>query len=139
MGWIRSEERKRRVGQQILLDSTVIIAALSASDTHHKKAQELFATTTRSQCAISTISIGEVLIRPSVAGEESVNLFLKCLNNLVTKVIPFQQDHAQLAAVIRAKHKISFVDSMIMATSIIDNRLLVSFDRKMMGIYERVK
>jgi hypothetical protein len=31
------------------------------------------------------------------------------------------------------------VDSMIMATSIIDSRLLVSFDRKMMGIYERVK
>jgi len=127
------------VGQQILLDSTVVIAALSASDVHFRKAQELFATTTRSQCAISTISVGEILIRPSVAGEESVNQFLQGLERLVSEVIPLQQNHAQLAAQIRAKHKISFVDAMIIATSILDNRLLISFDRKMTGIYERIK
>jgi predicted nucleic acid-binding protein len=116
-----------------------VIAALSASDVHFRKAQELFATTTRSQCAISTISVGEILIRPSVAGEESVNKFLKGLERLVSEVIPLQQNHAQLAAQIRAKHKISFVDAMIIATSILDNRLLISFDRKMTGIYERIK
>ena len=127
------------MGQQILLDSTVVIAALSASDVHFRKAQELFATITRSQCAISTVSIGEVLIRPSVAGEESVNQFLKGLERLVSEVIPFQQNHSLLAAQIRAKHKISFVDAMIIATSILNNRLLVSFDRKMTGIYERIK
>jgi predicted nucleic acid-binding protein len=106
---------------------------------HFRKAQELFATITRSQCAISTISIGEVLIRPSVAGEESVNQFLKGLERLVSEVIPFQQNHSLLAAQIRAKHKISFVDAMIIATSILNSRLLVSFDRKMTGIYERIK
>ncbi len=127
------------MGQQILLDSTVVIAAFSASDVHFQKAQELFAKTTRSQCAISTISVGEILIRPSVAGEESVNKFLKGLEQLVSEVIPFQQNHAQLAAQIRAKHKISFVDAMIIATSILNDRLLVSFDRKMTGIYERIK
>lgn len=127
------------MGQQILLDSTVVIAAFSASDSHHRKAQELFATTTPTQCGISTISVGEVLIRPSVAGEDSVNLFLNGLHKLVSQIIPFRQDHARLAALIRARHKISFVDSMIMATAISENRTLVSFDRKMMGIYERIK
>jgi PIN domain nuclease of toxin-antitoxin system len=31
------------------------------------------------------------------------------------------------------------VDSMIIATAILENRMLISFDRKIMGIYERIK
>jgi predicted nucleic acid-binding protein len=127
------------VGQQILLDSTVVIAAMSDSDAHHRKAQELFATATRSQFSISTVSIGEILIRPSVAGEESVDKFLRGLERLVSEIIPFHQNHAQLAAHIRAKQKISFVDAMIIATSVLENKTLISFDRKMTGIYERIK
>ena len=127
------------MGQQILLDSTVVIAALSGSDSHHKNAQEILSSTARSQFAISAVSVGEVLIRPSVVGKESVELFLSGLNRLVSQVIPFQQEHALLSASIRGKHKITFVDSMIIATAIIGDRKLVSFDRKMMGIYERVK
>ena len=127
------------MGQQILLDSTVVIAALSGSDSHHKNAQEILSSTARSQFAISAVSVGEVLIRPSVVGKESVELFLSGLNRLVSQVIPFQQEHALLSASIRGKHKITFVDSMIIATAIIGDRKLISFDRKMMGIYERVK
>ena len=139
MGWIRHTERKRRVGQKILLDSTVVIAALSGSDSHHRRAKEFFASTTRSLCAISAVSVGEVLIRPATAGEESVALFLKGLDRLVSQVISFQKEHAELSASIRAKHKITYVDSMIMATALIDNRTLISFDRKMSGIYERIR
>ena len=127
------------MGQQILLDSTVVIAALSGSDSHHRNAQEILSSTARSQFAISAVSVGEVLIRPSVVGKESVELFLSGLNRLVSQVIPFQQEHALLSASIRGKHKITFVDSMIIATAIIGDRKLISFDRKMMGIYERVK
>ena len=127
------------MGQQILLDSTVVIAALSGSDSHHKNAQEILSSTARSQFAISAVSVGEVLIRPSVVGKESVELLLSGLNRLVSQVIPFQQEHALLSASIRGKHKITFVDSMIIATAIIGDRKLISFDRKMMGIYERVK
>lgn len=127
------------MGQQILLDSTVVIAALSGSDSHHKNAQEILSSTARSQFAISAVSVGEILIRPSVVGKESVELFLSGLNRLVSQVIPFQQEHALLSASIRGKHKITFVDSMIIATAIIGDRKLISFDRKMMGIYERVK
>ena len=127
------------MGQQVLLDSTVVIAALSGSDSHHKNAQEILSSTARSQFAISAVSVGEVLIRPSVVGKESVELFLSGLNRLVSQVIPFQQEHALLSASIRGKHKITFVDSMIIATAIIGDRKLISFDRKMMGIYERVK
>lgn len=127
------------MGQQILLDSTVVIAALSGSDSHHRNAQEILSSTARSQFAISAVSVGEVLIRPSVVGKDSVELFLSGLHKLVSQVIPFQQEHALLSASIRGKHKISFVDSMIIATALIGDRKLISFDRKMMGIYERVK
>ncbi|NCV77427.1 MAG: type II toxin-antitoxin system VapC family toxin [Actinobacteria bacterium] len=127
------------MGQQVLLDSTVVIAALSKSDSLHSEALDFFGKINRAQSAISAISVGEILIRPSAAGEESVTLFLKGLHQLVNQVIPFQLEHAKLSAEIRAKHKITFADALIIATAIISERKLISFDRKMMGFYERIK
>lgn len=127
------------MGQQILLDSTVLIAALSDTDSHHVSAQEVFSRTSRLQIAVSAVSVGEVLIRPAAAGEESVELFLSKLDKLTNRIIPFEKDHARLAALIRSKQKTTFVDSMIIATAILENRALISFDRKMIGIYERSK
>jgi predicted nucleic acid-binding protein len=127
------------VGQQVLLDSTVVIAALSKSDSLHTSALDLFGKITKSQSAISTISVSEILIRPSSVGQESVNLFLSGLNQLVSQIIPFQLDHALLAADLRAKNKIALADAMIVATALISGRKLISFDRKMMGFYERIK
>ena len=127
------------MGQQVLLDSTVVIAALSKSDSLHTSALDLFGKITKSQSAISTISVSEILIRPSSVGPESVNLFLSGLNQLVSQVIPLQLDHAQLAAELRARHKIALADAMIVATALTSGRELISFDRKMMGFYERIK
>ena len=127
------------MGQQVLLDSTVVIAALSKSDSLHTSALDLFGKITKSQSAISTISVSEILIRPSSVGQESVNLFLSGLNQLVSQIIPFQLDHALLAAELRAKNKIALADAMIVATALISGRKLISFDRKMMGFYERIK
>ena len=127
------------MGQQVLLDSTVVIAALSKSDSLHTSALDLFGKITKSQSAISTISVSEILIRPSSVGQESVDLFLSGLNQLVNQIIPFQLDHALLAADLRAKNKIVLADAMIIATALISGRKLISFDRKMMGFYERIK
>ena len=127
------------MGQQVLLDSTVVISALSKSDSLHTSALDLFGKITKSQSAISTISVSEILIRPSSVGQESINLFLSGLNQLVSQIIPFQLDHALLAAELRAKNKIALADAMIVATALISGRKLISFDRKMMGFYERIK
>ena len=127
------------MGQQVLLDSTVVIAALSKSDSLHTSALDLFGKITKSQSAICTISVSEILIRPSSVGQESINLFLSGLNQLVSQIIPFQLDHALLAADLRAKNKIALADAMIVATALISGRKLISFDRKMMGFYERIK
>ena len=127
------------MGQQVLLDSTVVISALSKSDSLHTSALDLFGKITKSQSAISTISVSEILIRPSSVGQESINLCLSGLNQLVSQIIPFQLDHALLAAELRAKNKIALADAMIVATALISGRKLISFDRKMMGFYERIK
>ena len=127
------------MGQQVLLDSTFVIAALSKSDSLHTSALDLFGKINQSQSAISTISVSEILIRPSSVGPESVDLFLRGLNQLVSQVIPLQLDHAQLAAELRARHKIALADAMIVATALTSGRELISFDRKMMGFYERIK
>ena len=127
------------MGQQVLLDSTVVIAALSKSDSLHSDAIDLFGKITPSQSAISTISVGEILIRPSAAGQESVAQFMKVLNRIVDQIIPLEFEHAKFSAEIRARYKTTFADALIIATAIISGRKLISFDRKMLGFYERIK
>jgi predicted nucleic acid-binding protein len=46
---------------------------------------------------------------------------------------------AVLSAKIRFAHKTKIPDAIIIATAIVTGSSLVSFDRKMMGIYERIK
>jgi predicted nucleic acid-binding protein len=58
---------------------------------------------------------------------------------LIGTIFPFDSDAAVLSAKIRATHKTKISDAIIIATAITTESSLVSFDRKMMGIYERIK
>ena len=56
------------MGQQILLDSTVLIAALRENDAHFEEAREIFMRGSRMNFAISAITLTEALIRPHSLG-----------------------------------------------------------------------
>jgi predicted nucleic acid-binding protein len=127
------------VGSQILLDSTVLIAGLSESDKRFKEAREIFTENSRATLAISSISVTETLVRPFALGPIQGERVASAIHALVGSVISFEKEHAILASKIRATMKARTFDSMIIATALISNLQLVTFDRKMMGVYERSK
>ena len=127
------------MGQQILLDSTVIIAALRETDVHHEDAKEIFMSSGKSSLAISAITLTESLIRPHALGAIHATRAESKIRNLIGTILPFDSDAAVLSAKIRATHKTKISDAIIIATAITTLSSLVSFDRKMMGIYERIK
>ena len=127
------------MGSQILLDSTVLIAGLNESDDHFKDAREIFTENSRASLAISSISVAEALIRPYGLGPIQGERAEAVIQMLIGAVIPFEREHALLAAKIRATIKTGTPDSIIVATAIINNMKLISFDRKMMSVYERNK
>lgn len=127
------------MGQQILLDTTVVIAALRDTDKHFTQARELFSTSGRMQLAISSITLTEALIRPHSLGLIQANRVESKIHELIGTVHSYDERVASLAAKIRATQKARISDSMIIATAIVYNNKLVTFDRKMMGIYERIK
>jgi predicted nucleic acid-binding protein len=127
------------VGQQVLLDSTVIIAALRETDLHFEQAKEIFMSSSKSNLAISAITLTESLIRPHSLGAIHATRAETKIRSLIGVIHPFDGDTAVLSARIRSSHKTKISDAIIIATAITTESELLSFDRKMMGIYERIK
>ena len=127
------------MGQQILLDSTVIIAALRDTDSHFDDAKEIFMSSSKSSLAISAITLTESLIRPYSLGEIQATRAESKIRSLIGTIHPLDGETAVLSARIRSEHKTNLSDAMIIATAIKTESKLVSFDRKMMGLYERIK
>lgn len=127
------------MGQQILLDTTVLLAGLNSRDAHHVDAKEIFTINTRSNFAISAITLAEALVRPYSLGPIQGEQAEGKIDSLIGEIISLSSEHVLLAAKIRSKNKTRIPDSMIIATAIVNNLELISFDRKMMGIYERAK
>ena len=126
------------MGQQILLDSTVIIAALRETDVH-EDAKEIFMSSGKSSLAISAITLTESLIRPHALGAIHATRAESKIRALIGTIFTFDSDAAVLSAKLRSTHKTKISDAIIIATAITTESSLVSFDRKMMGIYERIK
>lgn len=127
------------MGQQILLDSTVVIAALRETDTHFEEAKEIFMNSSRPNLAISAITLTEALIRPHSLGAIHAARAESKIRDLIGTIYSFESETASLAARIRSANKTRISDSIIIATAVLTGSKLVSFDRKMMGTYERIK
>ena len=86
------------MGQQILLDSTVIIAALRETDVHHEDAKEIFMSSGKSSLAISAITLTESLIRPHALGAIHATRAESKIRGLIGTIFPFDSDAAVLSA-----------------------------------------
>ncbi|MEO6294555.1 MAG: PIN domain-containing protein [Candidatus Limnocylindria bacterium] len=115
-------ERTIPVGDRVLLDTTVLAAYLDPAETTHPVARHVvddLVRTGRNPAVVSMVTVMELLLRPlraSPPGHHTVLAFLRHHPNL--EPIPLDLQMAQEAASLRATHRLSPPDALIVATGI---------------------
>ncbi|NBV12172.1 MAG: PIN domain-containing protein, partial [Actinobacteria bacterium] len=89
--------------------------------------------------SISAFALAELLVDFEKSDLVDVNETLNQLTKVFSKVINLDQEVAVRAAHIRSQNKITLGDSIIVASSLIDGAELLTFDKNMRAVYERVK
>jgi predicted nucleic acid-binding protein len=123
------------VGQKSHADTSWLIAFFDNEDEHHKKALREFEELT-SAPSVSALAFAELLVSfesndsPTTSEELQVAL---------PQIIPVDIDVATRAAQIRSSNKIALADAIIIATAIHEKAKLLTFDKSMKGVYERIK
>ena len=123
------------MGQKVHADTSWLIALFNPDDTHHSRAlRELDELT--APLTISALVLAELL----VSFEESDSgITVENLREAIPSVMEIDSAVAIKAAAIRSLHKSSLGDAIVIASAALQKAELLSFDRKMIGIYERIK
>ena len=112
---------------RVVLDSSVLIALLSESDSHHDAAKK--ATTIKHQYSISAITLSEVLIAPFRHSPKVASATQQAITQSIEQIVAIDSTIASLGASIRANTKISLPDALISATASSLNAQLWTCDR----------
>jgi predicted nucleic acid-binding protein len=118
----RSLEEAIPAGDRLLLDTTTLAAYLDSSEHAHPVAKhvvEVFVGAGRNEAIISMITVMELLVRPlraSPPGHHTVLAFLRSLPHLSSVEVDMQV--AQDAAFLRAAHRLSPPDALIVGTGL---------------------
>jgi predicted nucleic acid-binding protein len=121
-------------GAKLLIDTSTILSYLSGSEPASATATRLFddfLATGRDRGAISTVSVGEILVRPFQAGPAAVAIAEGFLGHFADlDLIDIDYPIAREAARIRATTGLRMPDALILATALVrDVDLLCTNDR----------
>ncbi|MBM3720698.1 MAG: type II toxin-antitoxin system VapC family toxin [Actinobacteria bacterium] len=123
------------MGQKSHADTSWLIALFDNEDEHHKKALREFEELTTAP-SISALAFAELLV-----GFENSDLPTSPdeLRRSLPQIIAIDAEIATLAAKIRASNKIALADAIIIATALNEKTALLTFDKSMKVVYERIK
>ena len=111
----------------VVLDSSVLIALMKSSVTHHQSAVK--ATSVRNEYLISAVTLGEALISAFRISEQSGRRRHQLITKVVKRIVPIDEEIAIHAAQIRAEKNLSLADALISATAYKMKAQLWSCDR----------
>ena len=122
----------------IVLDASVVIAALSARDAHHQAASTAIASTSDDELVLSATTRAEILIGPTRAGSTALGAARDFVDGCVT--VPITASIADDAAALRARHRaLSLPDAIALVVSdLIDADEVWTFDRRWSAVSARV-
>jgi predicted nucleic acid-binding protein len=113
-------EQALPAGERLLLDTTLLAAYLDTSEEVHPAARHVLdglVVTGRNEAIVSMVTMMEILVRPfrqSPPGHQTVLAFISHHANL--QALPLDLQMAQEAASLRASHRLSPPDALVVAT-----------------------
>jgi len=111
----------------IILDSSVLIAFLNSSDSHHMAAKSAVESS-HAIFRISILTLSEVLVKAYQESEKRKSDLLADLSKEFSPFFPFDLEVAVLAASVRAKSPLRLPDAIISATATINKAELWTCD-----------
>jgi predicted nucleic acid-binding protein len=115
-------------------DSSWVIALINPEDRHHGDAVAQVETLVGAP-SLSAFALSEVLC--GVKNRRRAKY--KQLTEVFTPIVPIDDVIAMKAAEIRVEERISLGDSIIIASALIHDTELLTFDKKMQSVFERLR
>ncbi len=111
----------------IILDSSVLIAFLNSSDSHHISAKSALESS-HTIFKISILTVSELLVKAARESEKRKSELLADLSQEFSPFLAFDLQVAVLAASIRAKSSLRLPDAIISATASVHGATLWTCD-----------
>ena len=125
------------MGQKSHADTSWLIALFNPEDSHHKEAlrqlEEL-----NSPPSMSSLVLAELLVDFESSDSGSVSGTLSQLQKSFAAITAVSWEIAVRAAEIRSKQKVTLADAIVIATSLEEESELLTFDKSMKAVYERI-
>ena len=126
------------MGQKCHADTSWLIALFNPDDTHHAQAlRELEELT--SPPSMSAMVLSELLVDFEKSDSVSVAGTLNQIQKSFSSIIAVDVDVAVRAAEIRSHHKVTLADAIVIASALHEKSHLLTFDKAMKAVYERIK
>lgn len=126
------------MGQKSHADTSWLIALFNPEDSHHKQAlrelEEL-----NSAPAMSSLVLAELLVDFESSDSGSVSGTLNQIQKTFSSITAVTIEIAVQAAKIRSEQKTSLADAIVIATALEEQSHLLTFDKSMKVVYERIK
>jgi predicted nucleic acid-binding protein len=126
------------VGQKSHADTSWLIALFNPEDSHHKQAlrelEEL-----NSAPAMSSLVLAELLVDFESSDSGSVSETLNQIQKSFSSISSVSVEIAVRAAEIRSTQKVSLTEAIVISTALEEQSHLLTFDRNMKAVYERIK
>jgi predicted nucleic acid-binding protein len=126
------------MGQKSHADTSWLIALLNPEDAHHTRAlKEL--DELNSAPSVSAFAFAELLVNFELNEAVDIESTLPTLKSSLSSIINLDSDIAIKSAQIRSDNKITLGDAIIIATALSEKSKLLTFDKNMRSVYERIK
>lgn len=116
----------------IVLDASVLIAHLDASDAYHERAETVLATLGTEHFGASPLTLAEVLVGPARAAQLDRAIAALHLLNVVTVTLP--EDAPLRLALLRAGTKLKLPDCCVLLAAETANASVVTFDSRLCAV-----
>ena len=126
------------MGSKSHTDTSWLIALFNPDDSHHSKAlrqlDELHGSPT-----ISSFALAELLVDFEKSDVVDVQATFEQIKKTFDHIIDLTADIALQAAQIRSTNKVTLGDAIIIASALTEKAELLTFDKNMKAVYERIR